>query len=520
MNDAHAWSRRAVVSSLAAAALALAEPAHAIPRRKFDASSPRLEDQLEDLIGSDPFAYVTVVLSSRRTLTGRLVEVGPTWLVVMVEFERIRVEYTDMETLTYLGTEMPGQAAAAMGAAAVNVVGVLVGVGVLAAVVLLVIGLIALAAKSSCPFVVVVDRRTGQRRLWGEAYSGAILASLARFDLMPLPAQEDDQLTLALENQAPETQYTDAAWVEVVDAPPGKRVLATHDARQVAVGDPVAADHVVDLDGVDQTARVAPGTDTTWATPLLEASQRHPLPQDEGLVARWGAAPAGATLELHLQTSPWLDRLSMLAQATLGPRLERLQLIGQKPETADRATELLQRSGIHTRVEVRQGDGWRTVAWIPPVGWVGPRRIAVPLDGVVAGQPLDVRISGGVGFLIVHELALAVSTGLVTGTAVAATTAKASWGPDETELLAAVDGRPDVLAAIGDTVTLDFELPPRPADTERWLFLRTHGYYEVHPPDDIPTDRRILAGIRKPERFGQAGLALFARTLDDVLARA
>lgn len=473
-------------------------------------------DVLVGKTADDLDSHVTMMLESGQELVGTLLRLEEGVLTIALDSSRelVQVPLHQISWIRYKSSQASEEATYRA-----NVVLGAVGILGAMALILLLILLIAMATKGSCPFLYVTDPETGERKLWGECYSGAVVRALARADAMALPDLGIGRVRLWLSNEAPETQYTDAAWIEVVDHEPGARILATPDASLLQVGESSEPSRVTDLDGVDQTARLAE-KGTGWASDLFEKASRRPRPSFEGLTAAFSKAPVQAVLELDLRTSPWLDRVSMLGWAALGQdRRERVQQNGRDAEGGGRAVDLVREAGIHAKVEVRQGGDWREVARIAPVGWVSRRQFVVPLGDVVAGEPVEVRLSGGIGFLVVHRMRLAPSLGPAEAVKVPVQQATQSTGSDELGRLASVDGVPNVLEQRSESVELVFDMPVPAEGTERTAFLRTHGYYEVHPPEDLEAPPVALRAMRDPSRFGAIGLELFERSVREIVVK-
>ncbi|TNE86081.1 MAG: hypothetical protein EP330_23260 [Deltaproteobacteria bacterium] len=469
------------------------------------APDPGVRRQAEEQLEEHHWHTVALLLTDGQRIEGKLIAVDERGLTLLIpgQSDLVSFAFEDIAGLQYRGVDAGKETLDQVQSVLLGILGTVAAIGVL----LLLMALFAAVFKGSCPFVYVIDPKTGKRRLWGEAYSGAVVKSLARRDRMALPEHDGDVLQLVLSNEAPETQYTDAAWVEVVEHGEDERVVATFDAELVRVGPSTAPEQVEDLAGRDQTLVLRDGL---WASDLHEALRADPRPTTEGLVARFAEAPESAAVELVLRNSPWLDRVSMLAWASLGDELvEQVQTRGAKPIAAGRAEAMMREGGVYARVELRQGGAWKHVADLPPVGWVGDRRLVVPLDKAVPGAPIEVRLSGGIGFLLVREMALTSIRGQAEPAVVAPHKAVQSTGEDELARLASVDGDPNVLEALHESVALDFALPPRSQGRARSLFLHTHGYYEVHPPDDLIVPPEAAAALRRPSSFGEASLLLF-----------
>ncbi len=377
---------------------------------------------------------------------------------------------------------------------------------------LLVVALIALLTKTSCPFV-YVDDGTGLRFV-GEAYSGATSRATQRDDLLPLPAL-GARPRIVLSNEAHETQFTDLAEVVVVDRAPGRRALATHDARILLVGEAAPPIAATDLEGRDVLRKVRAADGDAWQTDLEEVSRRATPPAKEGLVVTFAAPPGGepVALELDAGNTPWLDVVFGRFFALLGDRLEPYLDGTDRPESREASLAWREREGVDLTVEVDRGRGWEKVAVVPTVGPASLRRFAVPLP-VTNGPSTRVRLAGGVGFLVADRVALApVLDAAPPRLQVAAARAVQLDGRDVRAELAAVDGAFQVLGVRGERAELAFDLPPPAPGLVRDAFLHTSGYYRVHRPPQSELSVGTLLRLRdEPGSLSRFSVDLYRRT--------
>jgi hypothetical protein len=350
------------------------------------------------------------------------------------------------------------------------------------------LALVVALAKTSCPFV-YVDGPDGPV-FAGEAYSGATSKAIQRDDLLPLPPLTGPVARLRLANEARETQLTDRLELVLVDHAPGGRALATHEARAVLVGDPVAALEVRDLDGADVTGLVRSDDQASWATDLEAASTRRPAPAREGLTATFPALPAGSrpVLELRAGNTPFLDVVFSRFYALAGDRLGELQEWGADPGKAGEIRDWRVREGVDLLVEAWRGGKWVKVAVVPTPGPATMRTLAVPLPPFEEGAPARVRVSGGVGFWTIDRIGLSsLQDGALRIQRLAPASALDAAG-DARAALAATDGRYHVLPDAGAVLPLTFTLPPLAPGAVRDAFLDTSGYYLLHaPPQATPS---------------------------------
>ncbi len=375
--------------------------------------------------------------------------------------------------------------------------------------ILVVVAVIVAITKTSCPFVYVDGG--GGLRFVGEAYSGATSRATQRDDLLPLPALGTGP-KVVLSNEARETQFTDLLELVVVDHPPGRRALATHDAAILVAGDgspPIAA---VDLDGRDTLAPLLELDGRTWQTDLGEVSRRSSPPVREGLVLTF-ATPAGGdprALVLDAGNTPWLDVVFGRFFALLGERLESYQDQTDQPEAREPTLAWREREGVDLRVEMERGGRWERVAVVPTVGPASLRQFAVPLPGT-DGPVTRVRLTGGVGFWMADRIVLApVEASRPVARTFLPARAVQSDGTDVRRSLATTDGDYQVLATRGERVDLAFELPAPAPGLVRDAFLHTSGYYRVHTPPQADLSAGTLYRLRdEPGSLSRFSVDLF-----------
>ena len=344
--------------------------------------------------------------------------------------------------------------------------------------------LIVALTKESCP-IVYVDRGRGPE-LVGEAYAGAAFRALEREDLLPIPSfAATDRVSLMLANQAHETQYTDLARLVVVDHAPTSRVLSSHEAQLLTVGNAQPARSVMGAERQRFDAALAQADGLLWESDMEAMAAASDPPRSDGVSARFEAPPGDGPLVLELVASNThlLDLTFGRFFAAMGDRLDEYLTKGNDRAAAERLGEWRRREGVDLTVEVLEAGVWRRAAVVPTVGPMALREIAVALPPRAPGQPLEVRLTGGTGFWRIDRLALSRGTGeSIEVHELGLSEARSAGGEDQRALLATVDGRYQVLARRGEVIALQFLAPPLRTDRARSTFFRSSGYYNVHPP--------------------------------------
>ena len=371
------------------------------------------------------------------------------------------------------------------------------------------VALLVALLKESCPFVYVYRGHAWE--LVGEAYAGAAFQSVQRDDLLPVPSVgATRRVAIRLRNEARETQYTDRAELVIVDHEPGLRALSTFDGHPVLVGPSRSATWARDGRGVDVAALVSASDARVWETDPAAAALVEQEPLDDVLTSGFALPITGAPmLEITASNTPWLDLTFGRFFAAMGDHLDEYIAAGNRPSAERSIRHWREREGIDLLVEMRAGDTWKLVAVVPTIGPAALREVAVPLpvDRAHGTDRVQVRLRSGLGFWRVDRLALSASDGApVEIRHVKARAARATGGRDDLATIAATDQRYNALAEFGESLDLDFDLPPLRVGRTRDTFLFSSGYYNVHPPVQAAFQPGILMSISdQPGAFARFG---------------
>jgi hypothetical protein len=422
--------------------------------------------------------------------------------------ELTRVE-TGADSRTMTRVEVYSQEAATW-IRVTTVVTTVAGIGLGIALVVL---LVALASKSSCPFVFV--ETPGGVRFVGEGYSGAISRPLQRDDLIPLPALAPGTVRVTVSNHAFETQYTDRLELWLVDHAANERAVAGVDARPMLVDVARPPTRVTALDG---SALPTPASDpgTWWESEMATLSGRVDPPLRDGLEVRFAAPTDGAqpVLELDASNTHWLDLVLGRMFAAFGDGLERyLTSSDETPVEEQRAWR--EREAVELSVEAFVAGRWQRVTTIPTPGPAALRHVAIPLPRGGDGEELRVRLSAGAGFWRIGSLGLS-SLRQASPTVTRLSPARATQpdGSDARALLARTDGTYQALPRRGDHLAVEFARPEASAAVARTAFLFASGYYRVHAQPQAQRSVSTLLRLRdEPGAMVRFSYALYREAL-------
>ena len=364
-----------------------------------------------------------------------------------------------------------------------------------------VLAVIVVLTKSSCPFVYAYDGR--EYRFVGEAYGGAIFAPAERHDYLPLPAlvPEDGQYRLKISNELKERQYTNLAELWVVQHAAGTQVLLDQRGRVHTLAAPQSPTLARSPGGHDYTAQLqAPDHHAV----LFDEDAPGSAPNEVVLTFANPAAARHGKLVLHAQNSLWLDYLYGAFIEKFGTAYNAWAARQKtQPAAINRQWSLDQH--IPLKVYVEAGHGWQLAETIPTIGPLAARDLVVPLDFAAApAGPVRVKLACGFMFWEVDYAALDYSPNapvqlekcrLSSALTERGADARAQLAADDTLYLS--QPRPGCAVSLGYTSGL----PAAAANTRRTAFLHTKGYYEHSREFSGLPNLPELYAFKKPGRF-------------------
>jgi hypothetical protein len=383
------------------------------------------------------------------------------------------------------------------------VLAVVGGIIVVTGLVLLIVAL----TKKSCPFL-YSEGATGFN-LEGELYSGAIFKGAERRDFLKLHslAAGPDGYVLKVTNEADETQYTDEMTLVAVDHPKDVRVYFGSDGIIHTVRAPLAALSAVDFEGRDFTPLLSASDGRMWSSNPFGKDPENPAYWRSGLTLRF-PKPMGARaakLVVRIGNTFWADQAFGNLMAMMGGMMPAwYQQSEQTPDIREQSDKFMSDEGIGLKVQVLGREGWRDTGFFYPTGPFGIKDdiMVLPLEGTPDGG-LTVRLQGGTFFWMVDYAAVDYSTDIpVAARELAPTSAVADNGKDVQPSLLRPDGDYFVMPEPGEYALVKYPAPPLRAGLARSFFLRSTGYYTIHPTETGSPDVLKLLAIQKdPDLF-------------------
>ncbi|HSN59707.1 MAG TPA: hypothetical protein VLR49_02140, partial [Ferruginibacter sp.] len=384
--------------------------------------------------------------------------------------------------------------------------------------VLAIVAVIALATKSSCPFVSAYDGE--QFTFQGEIYGGAIYPQLVRHDYMPLKMAPlaDGSLQIKISNELREHQYTDIAELWVITHDKNTKVFADEQGNlyQTSQAQLPAAAYLNEKKEVMQALLKANDNalvymdDTSFANASNEIVMKFP----------GDAGQKNARLMLSLKNSYFLDLLyGELAKGFgnyYGTYIKQQQ---KKP-----AAELLQwvkDQNIPLEVSVNTKEGWKKVADLTTIGPLATRNIVVPITlPANTGSFTEIKLSSGFMFWEIDYAALDYSVeNNFSVQKLLPAKATDEGGKDVLPFVKAEDASYLSQPDIGNTATIVYRVEELKDESKtRSYILHSKGYYEHIRNFSNEPNLAFLNQFKKPGAFPLYGLGLYKKINKDALA--
>ncbi|PTM08207.1 MAG: hypothetical protein DA407_08635 [Bacteroidetes bacterium] len=339
------------------------------------------------------------------------------------------------------------------------------------------ISLIALALKSSCPFVYI---KNGQEyEFVGELYPGSITPNLQRNDYLALPNfhPEQDLYTLKVSNQLKEIQYTDQLQLLSVNHP--KRMEVLMDSKGVLQTlENIESPINVKSEGLLQDLDLALNKDNYY---YEFNSPQTTSNSTRSMVFEFKKPENAENVKLYLtaKNSVWLDYIFGKFNEQFGSYYNTFQ---KKQQTIgkEKLSQWTNGQNIPLSVYVKRNDGWKLVERINTVGPLAMRDLVVPIDlDVNNDEILQIKLETGFMFWEVDYVGVDFSKNYdLNAEYIDPVSALDQDNTDVTHLLNKQDGLYFMQPNIGDEVIVSFPTPSTNDDLNKTtVFLKNRGYY-------------------------------------------
>lgn len=341
------------------------------------------------------------------------------------------------------------------------------------------IGLLALALKSSCPFVYAEN--PGGTQFQGELYSGSVYPQLERHDWLPMPSLQPNgnEYCVRLANRAKEIQHTNLLELVAIDHSAGTEVLFDKNGQLHTLSTPQEPIQAIDFEGKNVLDAIRRTDETSW-----QGNPESQRPRaDAGIILTFKkpAEARSAKLVVNAKNTFWMDFMYGLFLDEFG---EYAGYVREKylQKSHDEISQWMHEQNVPLSVSVETAPGqWQKVDFFNLSGPMALKKDVVALDlSAVQGEQVRIKLESGFLFWDIDYAALDFSENEeVVVQTVKPTSAISQTGEDMAAALADDDALYYTQPNVGDEATVKYSIPPQVKSTKRSLLLHAKGHYQI-----------------------------------------
>ena len=382
-----------------------------------------------------------------------------------------------------------------------NVVGtVFVTLGVIVGI-FVVIGLIAMATKESCPFVYSYD---GEKFVFdAEPLGGATTRGLQRSELSKLESikEVDGKYKIMVRNEVEETQYLDQLSLYVVDHSSDYEIYPDISCNIHSIKNLTTPLFSQDENGKDLSKFIEKPDNLYWQTklpveePISQNNHRHQLT----FAFPKPADAKNAKLIINAGTTLWGSNMIREMLLLYGNSVDDwYNSIDSSEIQKETMMKFIEREELYLlKLWVKEADGWKMQTIIQGGGPFVTETRSYDLDlSGITGDTLFIKVNPPYGFWTMDYLAIeyeSFPTHLMTEAKIVSATD--SYNSDISGILSFIDDNYVMMPLVGDYFIVEFEVPQLDENLVRTIFLKSTGYYEIHLPKDKPIQSQKLFEI-------------------------
>ena len=382
------------------------------------------------------------------------------------------------------------------------------GLGILAAVYVIVV-IIVLLTKSSCPYVYVEDNEGFVFE--GETFGGAIGQNLQRDDYMPLPSIKAKTGTyrLRISNELKERQYTDIAELMVVNHTYKQKVLLDKSGQPQIIEKLHTYEEATGFDGIPLQSTLEKKDSDVFLFDNISGNKN-------GAILKF-KKPANVTngkLVLNAKNTLWFDYMFGEFLKKFGTSFDMWMEQQAELPSAERI-EKINNHDFPLSVYIMKDNKWQLVDYLNTVGPLANRDFVVPIDLTdIAGDEVEIKLETGFMFWELDYVGIDFSNTVAPEMAVLEPFLALGTGTNDwTTELKKIDGQYMAQENVGDVTEIIFKIPTAFRQESQTVFLHTRGYYELIRDFEGLPQISSLNKFKVPDYFSEFSREGFMKTI-------
>lgn len=349
------------------------------------------------------------------------------------------------------------------------------GVGIITGAIIL-IYIIILLTKSSCPYVYVFD---GESFVFeGETFGGAIASNLQRDDYMPLPSlnpSSDGMCKIRISNELRERQYTDLAELVVIEHKADQRIFLDKNGRPHVINEVIEPIQAFSYSGQD----LMPALQKTDSLVFFFNEEDYSKNGIELKFDKPGKVQQGKLI-LHGKNTLWFDYQFGEFLEMFGGLYDEYMEEQSQIATEERSRRIID-NDFPLSIYIKESHEWRLVDHIQTIGPLAARDFVIPVDMAgIDGDHVEIKIETGFMFWEVDFAGMdfAIDEDVIVNY-LKPVYAMGSGAMDWTEALSHKDQKFMAQEQVGEITEVAYRSLIPSKNHEMTYFLHSSGYYEL-----------------------------------------
>ncbi len=365
----------------------------------------------------------------------------------------------------------------------------------------LLITIIILLTKSSCPFIYTFD---GENYAFaGEIYSGSIQPNLERHDFLKLPVYNisNREYQLKISNEVKEIQHTNLMELWVFDHSPDLEIWIDKYGNYHSAFNLISPVSAKNFKGTDISELIA-NRDSLFYTSSITQNE---LSLTDGIIVEFQKPDnaKNAKLLVRAKNSYVLDYMVGQFHNQFGNLYEKWNK-KQRKAPPEQLRQWTLNQNIPLTLSIQRNGVWEHVDYYNIAGPMAFKEdiLSFPLNGT-EGNPLRIKLESGNFFWDIDYTGIDFTDDIeLNYQVIRAISAIDQNGRNVIKQIGYDDNKYYIQPEVGDKAAVIFELPETVADS-RSIFLHSKGWYQIlRNPSGTP-DREYLETFRQPGRFNR-----------------
>jgi hypothetical protein len=377
---------------------------------------------------------------------------------------------------------------------------------------------IAIALKSSCPFVAAYDGN--DFTLQGEIYGGSIYPQLSRLDYLPLKMAPlaDGSLQLKITNELKERQYTDFAKLWKISHSLKSKIMVDEKGNLFNISDPQSP-ITATLNGKKDILTALSNSSDLNLIYMDDSTQS----DGRNEITMKFKKPVGVNkgkLVLSLKNSYFLDLLYGELAKGFGTYYASY-MNQQKKKSKEELLKWVKEQQIPLDISVNTEKGWQNTTSLTTIGPLAFRETAIEVDlSTTKGDEIEIKLGSGFMFWEIDYAAMDFSTDKnFKVEKLNPESATDETGKNVLPELTSEDGIYLDQPSIGNSATIVFRSKSNGnLSVAETYILESKGYYEHIRDFKNSPDVKFLEQFKKPGAFPLYGMGLYKKIKKESLA--